>query len=194
MADETIIADEQKNTVDVQDETEELEEMETEQSEDNDSDDYVDVNEVLEQNRKLQEENEKWKNRYKSTKKKQATAPKQTPSNPTNIDAVVEKKLAEIEAKRNFIAAHWEEVYEHVAKIKSKHPTLSLEDAYKISPAANDPASKENPAAYSMGGRGSNSAITDSKSISQEKLASLPQKEYNIAKEKIERGELQIKG
>ena len=43
-----------------------------------------------------------------------------------------------IEEQREFIKTYGEDVFNEVKKIRDKHPTLSLNDAYKISPVAAD--------------------------------------------------------
>ena len=138
MAEETIVADE----LDVQDQ-EETEDVETD-----------DEKELLKaQLAKERADKEKWEARYKSTKKQEASKPKQETKQETkevDLDSLVERKLAAMEEQRDFIKNYGQETYDAVKAIKEKHPTLSLEDAYKISPIANDPASKSNPDTSSM--------------------------------------------
>ena len=144
MAEETIVADE----LDVQDQEE------TEDVEINTDVETDDEKELLKaQLAKAEADKEKWEARYKSTKKQEASKPKETKPNETkevDLDSLVERKLAAMEEQRDFIKNYGQETYDAVKAIKEKHPTLSLEDAYKISPIANDPASKSNPDTSSM--------------------------------------------
>jgi hypothetical protein len=66
-----------------------------------------------------------------------------------------------------------------------------LEDAYKISPIANDPASKSNPDTASMWGRAN--VPSNSKSITQENLVKLGKDAYRIMKDKINKWEITLK-
>lgn len=147
MAEETIIADEQ-NEIDESNETE----VTTESEEEDDT--YV--NDLEAKLAKAEADKEKWEARYKSTKKQEASKPKvevketKTEVKEIDLETIVERKLAAIEEQRDFIKTYGQETFDEVKKIKEKHPTLSREDAYKISPIANDPASKANPETYSM--------------------------------------------
>ena len=145
MAEETIIADEQ-NEID--------ESNDTTTDETSEDENYVDVNALQAELEKAKADKEKWEARYKSTKKQEASKPKETkPTMETkevDLDSLVERKLAAIEEQRDFIKTYGQETYDAIKPIREKHPTLSLEDAYKISPIANDPASKSNPDTASM--------------------------------------------
>ena len=143
MDEETIIADEQ-NEID--------ESNDTETEETSEDGDYVDVNALQAELEKAKADKEKWEARYKSTKKQESKAkPEQkVETKEVDLDSLVERKLAMIEEQRDFIKTYGQETYEEIKKIKAQHPTLSLEDAYKISPIANDPASKSNPDTASM--------------------------------------------
>lgn len=182
MAEETIIADEQ-NEID-----------ESNDTEDESNEDEVDVEDLKARLAKAEADKEKWEARYKSSKKQEASKPKETKVETKQVDleSLVEKKLTAMQEQKDFIAEHWEEVFNEVKKIKDKHPTLSWKDAYKISPVAADQASKENAESLAMWGRPSNSAITDSKSITMEQYVALPQKQYRLMKERIAKGEVTL--
>jgi dsDNA-specific endonuclease/ATPase MutS2 len=150
MADETIIADEQTQEIDESNDLDlDEEEVDATISETDEE------KELLKQQlAKAEADKEKWEARYKSTKKQEASKPKETKqetkTDEVNLDELVEKKLTAMQEQKDFIAEFGEDVFEEVKKIKDKHPTLSLKDAYKLSPIASDPASKENPSALSM--------------------------------------------
>lgn len=187
---ETINADE----LDVNEEvvTEEVE-TESEDEDETTDDDYVNTLEA--ELEKARADKEKWENRYKSTKKKESVKPKKQNTNTQDVDldSIVEKKLMAIEEQREFIKEHGEDVFNEVKKVKAKHPSLSLEDAYKISPISSDEASKENAESLAMGGRANSNAINDSKSITLEQYVALPQKQYSMMKDRIAKGEVTLK-
>lgn len=184
MAEETIIADE----LDVN-ETENVEEVSE------DTEDYVDVNALQSELAKAKEEKEKRENRYKSTMKKNSQPKQETKveKKEVDLDSLVERKLYAIEEQREFIKTYGEETFNEVKKIKDKHPTLSLNDAYKISPVANDPASKRDPESMSMWGRANANVINDSKSIKLEDYVKLDKDAYAIMKNRIRKGEITLK-
>ena len=131
MAEETIVADELN-----------VEETETEETETEEVEETTDEEkELLKQElAKAKADKEKWEARYKSTKKQEASKPKETKTEvkDVDLDSLVEKKLMAIEEQREFIKTYGEDVFNEVKKIRDKHPTLSLNDAYKISPVAAD--------------------------------------------------------
>jgi hypothetical protein len=140
MTEEAIIADEQ-NEIDESNDTE------------TDSEDDVDVNALQAELAKAKADKEKWEARYKSTKKQEVKAKpieQKQETKEVDLDSLVEKKLYAIEEQREFIKTHGEDVFNEVKKIKDVHPTLSLNDAYKISPIAKDEANREDPSTYSM--------------------------------------------
>jgi len=183
MAEETIVADE----LDVN-------ETETEETEDEVETD--EEKELLKQElAKAKADKEKWEARYKSTKKQEASKPKETKTEvkEVDLDSLVERKLMAIEEQREFIKTYGEDVFTEVKKIKDQHPTLSLNDAYKISPVAKDEASKEEPNTYSMWGRPNAKVMTDSKSITQEQLVKLDRVAYRLMKDRIAKWEVTLK-
>ena len=129
MAEETIVADELN-----------VEETETEEPETEEEEETTDEEkEILKQElAKAKADKEKWEARYKSTKEQEASKPKETKTEAKDVDldSLVEKKLMAIEEQREFIKTHGEDVFNEVKKIRDMHPTLSLNDAYKISPIA----------------------------------------------------------
>ena len=129
MAEETIVADELN-----------VEEPETEEPETEEEEETTDEEkELLKQElAKAKADKEKWEARYKSTKKQEASKPKETKTETKDVDldSLVEKKLMAIEEQREFIKTHGEDVFNEVKKIRDMHPTLSLNDAFKISPIA----------------------------------------------------------
>jgi len=156
----------------------------------------VDVDALQQELAKEKADREKWENRYKSAKKKEATQPKEENKNEikeVDVESIVERQLTAIQEKKDFISKYGEEVFTEIKKIKEKHPTLSLEDAYKISPIALDQASKEDPASFSMWGRANEKAIMDSKSITLEQYVALPQAQYSLMKDRIAKGEVTLK-
>ena len=187
MAEETIVADE----LDVQDQ-EETEDVEIDTDVETD-----DEKELLKaQLAKAEADKEKWEARYKSTKKQEASKPKveqqtKTETKEVDLDSLVERKLAAMEEQRDFIKNYGQETYDAVKAIKEKHPTLSLEDAYKISPIANDPASNSNPDTSSMWGRANVQA--NSKTITQEELVKLSWLAYSQMRDKIRKWEITLK-
>ncbi len=188
MTDEAIIADE----LDVQESTDsDVEDWE------NDTEKEL-LRAELERERA---EKAKWESRYKSNMKKQATQvkePKETKPEKekepeVDLDSLVEKKLYAIEEQREFIKQYGEDVFNEIKKIKDKHPTLSLRDAYKISPVANDQASKEEPSTMSMWGRPNAKTFSDSKSISMSELVKLDKTAYRIMRDRISKWEIALK-
>jgi len=141
MAEETIVADEHN-----------VEETETEETDENEVEADEEKELLKQELAKANANKEKWEARYKSTKKQEASKPKETKVEikEVDLDSLVEKKLMAIEEQREFIKTYGEDVFNEVKKIKEKHPTLSLNDAFKISPIAQDQASKEDPSTYSM--------------------------------------------
>jgi len=118
-----------------------------------DDDEYVDVNALQDELAKAKADKEKWEARYKSTKKQESKAkPVETKqeTKEVDLDSLVERKLAAIEEQRDFIKEHGQETFDAVKVIKEKHPTLSYEDALKISSIASDPATSANPDTASM--------------------------------------------
>jgi len=188
MADEneTIIADEQ-NEIDESNDTE------TETSDD----EYVDVNALQDELAKAKADKEKWEARYKSTKKQESKAkPVETKETKkevkeVDLDSLVERKLAAIEEQRDFIKEHGQETFDAVKVIKEKHPTLSYEDALKISSIASDPATSANPDTASMWGRPN--IKWDSKTITQEQLNSLSTYDYRIMRDRMKKWEVTLK-
>lgn len=184
MADETIIADEQ-NVIDVSNESD------VDDSNDESTDVEVDANDWKDR----EAEAKKWENRYKSTKKKESVKPaqaKKVVSNGADLNSVVEQKIAEFTEREAFKRTHWEEIFSDVIKIKEQHPTLTLEQAMKFSPIANDPARTANTDEYSSPWR-ANLNADKVKTISSEALSKLPQNEYNIISDKISSWEIKIK-
>lgn len=188
MAEETIVADEQN--------VEETEAEETETEEEEETTD--EEKELLKQElAKAKADKEKWEARYKSTKKQEASKtekPKETKTEVKDIDldSLVEKKLMAIEEQREFIKTYGEDVFNEVKKIRDKHPTLSLNDAYKISPIAAE-ESKWDPSTYSMWGRPNAKVMTDSKSITLEQLSKLDKAAYRTMKDRIAKWEVTLK-
>lgn len=177
MADETIIADEQNEQVDVSDESEV----------DESQDESTDVETVsLDEFNKLKAKLEKVEGRYKSTQKKIASEkPKETKvEQNVDLSSVVAKELAKFREHEDFKAKYGDEIYADTIKIKEKHPTLSLEEAVKFSPIANDPARNANPEINSSPGR---AKLTEGvvKTMTFEKYSKLPQNEYNIISDKV---------
>lgn len=185
MDDETIIADEL-----------DVEEVETEEEDDSDEVD-TEKEDLKAQLEKERAEREKRENRYKSSKKKEAQVqPKKVVSdvNEVDIDARIEQKLNMIQEKKDFIKEYGDEVFAEVQKIKEKHPTLTLEQAYKLSPVSTDQPSKENSESLSMWGRANPNSIKDTKSITVEELVKHKgTQQYRNLKDKIARWELTLK-
>lgn len=184
MADETIIADE-LNVDEVETEEEDYsEEVDTEKEE------------LKAQLEKERAEREKRENRYKSSKKKESQVqPKKEvkETNDVDIESIVERKLNTIQEQKDFIKEYGEEVFAEVQKIKEKHPTLTLEQAYKLSPVSADQPSKEAPESLSMWWRANPNAYNNSKVITLEQLVALDKIAYRNAKEKIAKWELTLK-
>lgn len=179
---ETIVADEQTD-VDVQEETTETETYEED----------VDVEALKAQLAKEKADKEKWEARYKSTKKQETKAKQVESKVDANVDlnSLVEQKIAEISERKAFKEAHGEEIFNDVLKIKEKHPTLSLEEALKFSPIANDPARTANSEQYSSPGR-ANISEGKIKTMTFEKFSKLPQSEYNIISDKVKSWEIKL--
>ena len=179
MADETIIADEQNEQVDVSDESEV----------DESQDESTDVETVsIDEFNKLKAKLEKVEGRYKSTQKKIASEkPKQETKVEQNVDlsSAVAKEIAKFKEAEDFKAKYGEEIYKDTLKVKEKHPTLSLEEAIKFSPIANDPARNANPESNSSPGR-ANLVNNSQKTITYTALSQLPQKEFNIMSDKVD--------
>jgi len=178
MAEETIIADEQTD-VDVQEESEV----------DDSQEETTDVEAIKAELAKEKAEREKWENRYKSTKKKESNQPKEQPkkegSQESDLNSVVEKKIAEFQEKESFKKTYGEDIFQDTAKIKDQHPTLSWEEAMKLSPIANDPARAANPEADASPGRPNMNAINKTKFISQEAHSKMEGKAFVEVLEKI---------
>lgn len=186
MAEETIIADEQNEQVDVSDESEVVDS----------SEETTNVETVsIEDFNKLQAKLDKAEGRYKSTQKKIASEKKvqsnDIRSDSTDLRAVAEQVIAEFSEKEAFKAKYGEEIFADTIKIRQEHPTLSLEQAMKFSPIANDPARTANTEEYSNPWR-ANLNNDKIKTISSEKLSQLPQNEYNIISDKIDSWEILI--
>lgn len=183
MAEETIIADEQN----------EIDESNDEETSDDGVD--VDVDAILAKNEKLEAELAKVKGRYKSQmKKKSETVTPKTEVNSITDDAIIEKKLLEIEERREFIKEFGEETFNEVKKIKDQHPTLGRRDALKISPIANNLAREEDPESLSMGGRPNAAAFKDSSTITVAELVKFKgTAQYSMLRDRISKGELTLK-
>jgi hypothetical protein len=179
MAEETISADEQKD-VDVQESEDQIDL--------NDGEDEVSVvksayEAELAKKQKEIERLAKFEARYKSQMKANSQKPSEK-AEITDINSVVEQKIAEMSERNEFRNKHGEEIYQDVLKIREKHPTLTLEEAMNLSPVAKDPARTANPDTSSSPGR---AAVKDSssKTITYEAMSKLPQSEYNIMSDKV---------
>jgi len=81
---------------------------------------------------------------------------------------------------------------QQVLEIKRQHPTLTYEQAFWLR-KINQPQQEREPRRF-------NSIVwtearnLESRTITNEQLAKLPQAEYNVAVEKIKKGELAVKG
>lgn len=184
MTDEAIIAEELN-----------LEEVDTDEEDDSEDVD-TEKEDLKAQLEKERAEREKRENRYKSSKKKESQVqPKKevVVNDNIDIDARIEQKFNMIQEQNDFIKAYWDEVFTEVQKIKSKHPTLTLEQAYKLSPVSTDQPSKEVPESLSMWWRANPNAYNNSKVITLEQLVALDKTAYRNAKEKITKWELTLK-
>jgi len=180
---ENIIVDEQTTTQDVET-TETKEGVATNSNEE--------VVSKAEYN-KLIAEKEKREGRYKSTMKKQTTEAQkvEVKESSTDIDAIVDRKLAKIKEEEAFIREHWEWALDNVTSVLDKYPDLSLEDAYKLSATGQDPATTADPTKATIVWTSWALNTSDSK-ITKEQLFSLPDDEYVVQMNKVDRGELFI--
>jgi hypothetical protein len=149
--DETIIADEQ-NEIDESNEESETEDFDANIGAEPEVDEEKEA--LRAKLEKAEADKEKWEARYKSTKKQesQTQVKKEVKDVPTSedLDSVVERKLMAIQEQQEFIKTYGEDTYEAIKAIREKHPTLSLNDAYKISSVASDQPSKEHAESLSM--------------------------------------------
>lgn len=191
MAEEAYV-DEQNEQVDVS-ETDEDVSYDTDESEGEDvSVIKSSYEEQLAAKQKEIERLAKFEARYKSNKKAEATKPKADVSRGDSLWDIVASKIQEYQEQSDFKKTYGDEIFNDVIEIKKQHPTLTLEQAMKFSPIANDPARTANSEEYSSPWRAK--LDTTTKYITQEDWSKMAQKEWNIVDDKIARGEIILKG
>lgn len=192
MAEEAYV-DEQNEQVDVSDVTEDEYSYEEETSEVEDvSVIKSSYEEQLAAKQKEIERLAKFEARYKSNKKAEATKPKADVSSGDSLWDIVASKIQEYQEQSEFKKTYGDEIFNDVIEIKKQHPTLTLEQAMKFSPIANDPARTANSEEYSSPWR-AKIDTTSSKYITNEAWSKLPQREWNIIDDKVKSGEIIVR-
>jgi len=177
MVDETIVADEQKKTVD-------------EQTTGADGGVATNPDEEVVSKAELDKalaEAQKREGRYKSSMKKNAVDTTSVVENgAVDVEKIVEQKLASIKEEEAFIRKHWEDsINDSLKSMMEAHPSLSMEEALKLTPAWQDPAATADTSTMTMVWVAWD--VGNSKtSITEEKLYSLSDAEYARTMEKIE--------
>lgn len=136
---------------------------------------------------------EKREGRYKSTKKKDTVETVKTVDNgAVDVASIVKQELASIKEEEAFIRKHWEvSLNDELRDVMAKHPSLSMEDALKLTPVWQDPAVTANTdqmtmvwVAWDFSGNKNN--------ITQEQLYSLDDTAYANMMDKIESWEMKL--
>lgn len=192
MADEAFV-DEQNDEVDV------LDEVVTEDGSE-ESDEVTNYAEQLEAkqaqieaDRKEIERLAKYEARYKANKKAEATKPKAEVSSNVNITDIVANEVAKIQEQSTFKTTYGDEIFNDVIAIQKQHPSLTLDQAMKLSPIANDPARAISSDATASAGRANLNNYNKTTYITTEAYSKLPLNEFSIVREKISKGEMTIK-
>jgi len=130
---------------------------------------------------------EKREGRYKSTMKKASTKDATTNNAETaSVEELVDKKLARIKEEEAFIRKYWDEALDNVTSILEKYPNLTLEDAYKLSPAWQDPAATADTGTTTVVWTTWDVSWNSEDTITEEVLYKLPDAAYAAMRDKID--------